>query len=115
MSKNIGSLAVMSLLIGMNVAPASADTIDEQQKEFMSQLAVAKNTHKITSKQADEIDKVMRDFSKAKRELRAAHGDVITAADEVKLNSILNVAAQKLEAMTKNQIPLEKNKAPKNQ
>jgi hypothetical protein len=55
----------------------------------------------------------MREVQKTKRQLREAHGDVVTLDDEKKLNLMINDVAQKLETMTANKVSLEKNKAPK--
>ncbi|CAN5668867.1 hypothetical protein BH10CYA1_BH10CYA1_41920 [soil metagenome] len=113
MFKKFGYVAVATMLIGIGSSCAFADTIDEQQKELLSQLAVAKNNKQISGKQASELDHDMRDLNKTKRQLREAHGDVVTTDDEKKLNLMINDVAQKLETMTANKVSLEKSKAPK--
>jgi len=113
MIKKFGYVVMATLMFGAGTSCAFADTIDEQYKEFLSQLNVAKNAKQITSKQASELDHDMRDFSRIKRELREAHADVITTGDEAQLNKMLSDAAQKLEMMTAHKVPLEKNKVPK--
>jgi hypothetical protein len=84
---------------------AFADTIDEQQKLVQSQLAVAKTSGDISSKQSSELDKGMREFSKLKRKLKEEHGDVLTGEDEAVLNKSLNDVTQKFTAMTRNKAP----------
>jgi hypothetical protein len=115
MFKKIGYAALATVMLGLCASRALADTIDEQYQDFVSQFNVAKNNRQITSKQASEIDHDLKEFSKAKRNMREAHSDVITASDELKLNQMLNDVAQKLETMTANQatVSAEKTKAPK--
>ncbi len=113
MFKMLGYVAAATVLFGIGSSGALADTIDEQQKDFLSQLNVAKNTKQISAKQASELDHDMREWAKIKRQLREAHGDVVTLDDEKKLGNLINDAAQKLEMMTANKVSLEKNKAPK--
>ena len=112
MIKKFGYVVMATMMFGTCTSRALADTIDEQYKEFLSQLNVAKNRRQISSKQASELDHDMHEFSRLKRELRENHADVVTTEDEAKLNKILNDAAQKLEMMTGNKVPTEKNKAP---
>ncbi len=113
MFKKFVYVAVATVLFGLGSSAALADTIDEQQKEFLSQFNAAKNTKQITSKQASEIDHDMREWSKVRRQLRESHGDVVTLDDERKLNTLLNDAAQKLETMSANKVSTEKTKASK--
>ena len=113
MFKKFGYLAAATALLGIGASGAFADTIDEQQKDFLSQLNVAKNTKQITAKQASELDHDMREWGKIKRQLREAHGDVVTLDDEKKLSALINDAAQNLETMAANKVSLEKSKAPK--
>ncbi len=113
MFKKLGYVVAATILIGTGSQAAFADTIDEQQKDFLSQFNVAKNNKQISSKQASEIDHDMREWAKIRRQLREAHGDVTTLDDEKKLSNLINDAAQKLETMSANKVSLEKNKAPK--
>lgn len=113
MFKKLGYVAAATVLSGIVSSAAIADNIDEQQKAFLSQLAVAKNSKQITAKQASEIDHDMREWSKVRRQLREAHADVITIDDEKRLNDLMNDAAQKLETMSANKVSLEKTKATK--
>jgi hypothetical protein len=103
MLKKYGTVAIL-LVLSSSIA-AMADQIDEQQKAFLSQVAVAKNTRQITSKQAAELDKQLKEFSKLKRQLKERHADVLTAEDKLLLNQTLNVSRQKLDAMTNNKVP----------
>ncbi len=113
MFKKFGYVAVATMLFGISASDAFADTIDDQQKDFLSQLNVAKNEKRISSKQAADLDHDMREMNKIKRQLREAHNDVVTLEDEKKLYAMINDAAQKLETMTANKVSLEKSKAPK--
>jgi|LakMenEpi03Aug12_release.lakeMendotaPanAssembly.Ray.scaffolds.fasta_scaffold232221_2 hypothetical protein len=122
MFKKFGFVALATMVLGINGPCVLADTIDEQYSNFMSQYNAAKNSKQITSKQAAELDRDLREFSRTKRALRDEHADVTTAQDETKLNGMLNNVAQKLETMTANQTasaekskatPAEKTKAPK--
>jgi hypothetical protein len=85
-----------------SLAALADDTIDEQQNRMLSELAVAKTSGEITSKQSSELDKGMREFSKLKRKLKDAHGDVLTAEDLVELNKSLNGVIQKFATMSQN-------------
>lgn len=92
------STALVSLSFN---AAAFADTIDEQQKSLQSELAVAKSSNTITSSQANELDKGMKDFNKLKRQLRDSRNGVLTLEDDEKLNKSLNEVQQKFEQMKK--------------
>lgn len=102
MFKRYSYVVVGSALMMLSASLAAlADTIDEQQKYFLSRLTVARQTKQITAKQANELDKGMKEFNKLKRRLREASGDALTSADDAQLNKSLNEVTQKFETMTK--------------
>lgn len=113
MFKKYGYVALATVMLGCTSSRALADTIDEQYKDFLSRYNVAKNSKQITAKQAAELDREVRSFSKTKRDLRDSHADVVTAEDEAKLNGMLNDISQKLESMTANKATVEPKKEPK--
>ncbi|RTL44471.1 MAG: hypothetical protein EKK48_04255 [Candidatus Melainabacteria bacterium] len=90
---------------------AIADQIDEQQLEFLSEVNVAKNQGEITAKQAAQLDKEMKEFSKLKRKLKEQHADVLTAQDKMQLNQALNRPRQLLETMRNSRVPVAKSKS----
>ncbi len=103
MFKRYSYIVAGSALLALTTSlAATAFTIDEQQKAVLSQLAVARQAKQITAKQAGELDKAMKDFSKLKRRLKEAHSDVLTIEDDAELNKALNEVTQKFEVMTKN-------------
>jgi len=112
MTKKYNLLAAALLILSSSVA-AVADQIDEQQKQFLSEVAVAKNTGKITAKQAALLDKELKDFSKLKRQLKEQHADVLTAEDKLQLNQTLNKSHQLLDTMINNKVPIETSKKTK--
>ncbi|HEY9733810.1 MAG TPA: hypothetical protein V6C89_18000 [Drouetiella sp.] len=101
---------VCALFILSSSTSAIADQIDEQQLQFLSEVNVAKNEGKITSKQAAQLDKELKEFSKLKRRLKEQHADVLTAEDKAQLNQALNKPRQLLEAMMKSRVPAANSK-----
>lgn len=106
MSKKNNSVALVStLFIISSSAAATADQIDEQHSQFLSEVAIAKNEGKISSKQAAKLDRELREFSKLKRQLREQHGDVLSADDRLKLNQTLNKSRQDFDTMANSKMP----------
>ena len=101
---------VSALFILSSSIAAFADQIDEQQKQFLSEVATAKNKGRITAKQAAQLDKELKDFSKLKRQLKEQHADVLTAEDKLQLNQALNKPRQLLETMINSKVPAERSK-----
>lgn len=102
---------VCALFLLSSSISAIADQIDEQQKEFLSEVNVAKNQGEITAKQATQLDKELKEFSKLKRKLKEQHADVLTAEDKLQLNQALNKPRQLLETMRKSRVPAVKSKS----
>ena len=111
MLKKFCSIAILLAL--SSSLGAIADQIDEQQKAFLSEVAVVKNARQITSKQASELDKCLKEFSKLKRQLKDQHADVLSAEDKLRLNQALNECRQKLDAMIHSKAPTVNGKVPK--
>ena len=100
MFKKTGQLFLSTALVSLCMTSvALADTIDEQQKNLISEIAVAKSSNVINAKQAAELDKGMREFSKLKRRLRDAHNDALSQEDDAELNKSLNEVSQKFEVI----------------
>jgi F0F1-type ATP synthase membrane subunit b/b' len=103
MNRKLVVLSVISMVsVLASFAPsAKADDIDEKQQKLQARINQAAQSKQLSRNDNSELKKEMADFSEAKRAIRNAHSDVLSAEDDDKLDKQLNEINQHFEQKRK--------------